>query len=161
QQQRFEGELNYSLDLDPEAAHVLVPKMTLQPLVENAFKHAFSLTGGDKLLSVRCFLEGKEVVLEVNDNGPGVDEEVLLRLQQGPFGGNLNDPASTPSGGSEVNEFTGDGGIGIANVRSRLNLLFDTNIIMQLANLKPEGFSVTIRIPIRKEVKRDEAADRG
>ncbi|MCL6456899.1 MAG: sensor histidine kinase [Gorillibacterium sp.] len=161
QQQRFEGELDYTLSLDPDVAHVLVPKMTLQPLVENAFKHAFSLTGGHKSLAVRCYLEDKEVVIEVNDNGPGVDEEVLLKLQKEHIGGDAEDQASPAIDGSGESESTGGGGIGIANVRSRLNLLFDTKVTMELANLKPEGFSVKIWIPIRKEVRRDEGTDRG
>jgi two-component system sensor histidine kinase YesM len=201
QQQRFEGELTYTLTLDPLAAEARLPKMTLQPLVENAFKHAFSHTGERKELDVSCTLADKEIVIVVSDNGPGIETERLAKLrenlamdsawgwtdgqmdeknsvEQSGAGSRDQDAAGgdgTVDGGGDGQEAGGedelaamggamaaggDSGIGLANVRSRLMLLFDAPVMMELANRTPSGLSVTLRIPLRKEVRRDEGLDR-
>lgn len=82
--------IEYTLCCEPEAARLPIPKMTIQPLVENAVKHAFFRPGGNKLdvsVSVRG---GQEVTIIVADNGVGMDtahfEEVLSGRCEGHFG---------------------------------------------------------------------------
>ncbi len=69
-QARFEGSLDAAIEIDPRAAHALVPNLVLQPLIENAFKHGTPASGSARV-RIRATVEGASLVLEVSDNGPG------------------------------------------------------------------------------------------
>lgn len=59
-----------------------VVKFILQPIVENAVKYAIEPNGGEGVVIVSAYDEGSDLVIEVADNGPGIDEEVLLRINE-------------------------------------------------------------------------------
>ncbi len=73
---RFEDQLNYSIKVEEDAGHYLLPRFVLQPLVENAVKHGLKATG--KLTEI--FLEIKQVqnglVINIADNGPAFPHEL-------------------------------------------------------------------------------------
>lgn len=74
---RFEDQLNYSVDVQAEAGHFLVPRFILQPLVENAVKHGLKVTGKmtEILLSVRQHDNG--LLITIADNGPAFPAEMM------------------------------------------------------------------------------------
>lgn len=66
---RFEEQLEYTVDIDPEAEFYLIPRFLIQPLVENAIKHGTSkIEKGKMALSIKK--EEKGLVIKVSDNGP-------------------------------------------------------------------------------------------
>ncbi|HEY6504591.1 MAG TPA: histidine kinase, partial [Chitinophagaceae bacterium] len=73
---RFEDQLNYSVKVEEEAGHYLVPRFLLQPLVENAVKHGLKATGQ----MTEIFLEVKEadtgMIINIADNGPQFPDEI-------------------------------------------------------------------------------------
>jgi sensor histidine kinase YesM len=73
---RFEDKLNYTITVDPEMSHYLVPRFVLQPLVENAVKHGLKATGELTFikLDVKKWKEG--MLISVVDNGPPFEEEL-------------------------------------------------------------------------------------
>lgn len=77
---RFGDSFNYEADLMPECKNVLLPKLTIQPLVENAFGHGIRAreTYGEILVSAT--LEDDKLHIIVADNGGGVPEEVIREL---------------------------------------------------------------------------------
>lgn len=97
---RYEGKVRVTLDVEEGLAYALVPKLALQPLMENAFKHGFSTLQEDSRVSVRARRSGRTLILELEDNGVG-----LARAGEHP-------------------EIRARKGIGIANIRQRLQLLF-------------------------------------
>jgi two-component system sensor histidine kinase YesM len=97
---RYEGKVKVTLDVEEGLAYALVPKLVLQPLMENAFKHGFSTLQEDARVSVRARRSGRTLILELEDNGVG-----LARAGEHP-------------------ELRTRKGIGIANIRQRLQLLF-------------------------------------
>lgn len=97
---RYEGKVAVTLDVEEGLSYALVPKLALQPLMENAFKHGFPTLDEHARVEVRARKEGRVLVLEMEDNGIGLTGAA----------GNV-EPRTRK-------------GIGIANIRGRLQLLF-------------------------------------
>lgn len=137
QKQRFEDQLRVDIALDPEALAVRVPKLIVQPLVENYFKHGYNRETREGELAISCCIEGGEWLrIEVRDNGHGVTAEQLASLRQ-----RLR---REEDGGGEPAERS----IGLANVQSRLALFYNDNARMEVDRVEPHGFCVTLRIPL-------------
>lgn len=71
EQLRNPGKFDVTYDIQPEITHILVPKIILQPIVENAIKHGVSQVRRHGLIHIRGYRENDDVILEVTDNGKG------------------------------------------------------------------------------------------
>jgi two-component system, LytTR family, sensor kinase len=73
---RFEDQLNYTVKVEPEAGHYLLPRFILQPLVENAVKHGLKATG--LMTEIQLTISRKEESLQISiaDNGPAFPDEL-------------------------------------------------------------------------------------
>lgn len=118
---RFEDRLYVEWDIHDKAQHALVPSLILQPLIENSIKYAVSKLqeGGQISISARIF--GSDLILEVADNGP------ITRIKEG--------------------ELFRTNGVGLTNIRERLQSLYEDNFSFVIAQNKPSGIKVHIRIP--------------
>src|SRR5690606_24871559 len=84
QRVRFQGSLEVAEEVEDAALDALVPNLVLQPLVENAIEHGVSrVEDGTGRLTVRARRAGDRLVLDVEDNGPGLSEEASARSEQG------------------------------------------------------------------------------
>lgn len=119
---RFQGRLQTSLDVPPDVRHALVPPLVLQPLIENAMKHAVSRTAEPSRIDVRVVRAGEQLVLTVEDTGPG-------------------------SAASRADEDISGTGIGLANTRARLAQLYGDDQSLTLDENAVGGTIVTIRLP--------------
>ena len=70
---RMGGRLRFSIDCPEELREVSLPPLLVQPLVENSIRHALEPRPEGGTLSVRVALEGEELLVEVQDDGPGLD----------------------------------------------------------------------------------------
>jgi sensor histidine kinase YesM len=73
---RFEDQLNYSIHLDKDVSHYLVPRFLLQPVVENAVKHGLKATGKMTEIDIRVKNGNEGLQIVVADNGPAFPEEL-------------------------------------------------------------------------------------
>ena len=103
---RFGPALSVRKDISPDTLDIVVPSMILQPLVENAIKHGLSRKIGPGSLTIRSHAEHGRAVIEVEDDGMGF---ILERLEQ---------PMSS--------------GIGLANVRERLQVIYGASYQLSL-----------------------------
>lgn len=155
QSHRFDGQVSLQLELDENTLDVKVPKMVIQPIVENYFKHGFEPTlGAEGIITVRSHTaDNDELIVSVEDNGKGVSPERLqgirLLLRRAGIGSDAD------------SEQEDGGGIGLLNVLSRLKLLHGEEAEMEIENLKPHGFKVTMSIPSDGKETGDESTDRG
>lgn len=73
---RFEDQLNYSIDVDNDVKHYLIPRFLLQPVVENAVKHGLKATGKMTEINVAVKNGGDGLQIMVADNGPAFPDEL-------------------------------------------------------------------------------------
>ncbi|MCA1059746.1 sensor histidine kinase [Rossellomorea aquimaris] len=144
QKERFGENLEYRVDVEEEVKEVLVPKMILQPLIENYFKHGFDIRDGIGRIDLTCYQEGEELVVVVRDNGVGVTENRLREIEEHFKANAWNNT------GEETN-------IGLKNVYVRLKLYFDHQATLLFNNHEEGGFMVTMRLPIRMEGEANES----
>jgi len=139
QRQRFDEKLTFDIRTDEEAAGVQVPKMILQPIVENVFKHGFPDAQGPWEIAIDCRMATpSRLEIRILDNGVGMDEPARQRLQAMLDGG--------------ANPFGHDygGGIGLYNILSRLRLYFSEEAQLKLDVRPSGGLVVTLSIPLAK-----------
>lgn len=134
QQVRYQDILRYELNMDPELDRCLIPKMTLQPLVENAIYHGIKEKRGGGSITISSVSEGNQAVLRVQDTGVGLPPEALKQLRES----------------LESDEGTG---FGVLASYKRLKLLFGESLDFQIDSVENKGTEITIRIPKYLEEK--------
>lgn len=83
QQVRYQDILEYEIRIPSEIEKYLIPKLTLQPFIENALYHGIKNKRGGGKIILEGEKRGKELVIRVQDNGIGMDEKRLHRVRQG------------------------------------------------------------------------------
>jgi two-component system sensor histidine kinase YesM len=131
---RYQDRYVFSIDADDSLMWRPMPKMTLQPIVENAVLHGYRKNNGQMRLHIRVSAgAGGETVVTVADDGAGMSREKLATLQA------ALDPAET-----DDNDETGS--IGLKNVNRRIKLLFGDCFGLSVQANAPRGLIVTIRL---------------
>lgn len=131
QKNRLEDRLLYELDLPSDLEDFLIPRLILQPLIENAIIHGILPSGRSGRITVRTRQEGSRLVLSVQDNGDGMAPEQLQQLRQ------------LLSGGQE------GGSIGMRNVARRLQLHFDGQCRFSVDSSPGQGTTVRLLLPMQ------------
>lgn len=133
---RFGDRFTCEVDVAERYRGCLVPKLALQPLVENAILHGVAdLEEG----YIKLWAEDKDgdLLLNVSDNGPGIPASILEKL---------NNPDQRVEGGH----------LGLYNVDSIIRLHFGERYGLSAASLPGGGSRVTLRLPMRKEDRGEE-----
>lgn len=130
QQYRYKDRAVFSIDIDESHYGYAVPRMILQPIVENAIKYGIEEMLEICTISVYSKDDGENIKIVVQDNGPGMDEEFLDRVRR-----------------FEVQ--TNSTGIGLKNINDRLKILFGNEYGLIIESRKKVGTKVTVCIPKR------------
>ena len=133
QQVRYKDILQYHIQVQPELHDCVIPKLTLQPLVENALYHGIKLTRRQGIIAVDARREEDSVCICVKDNGAGMSPERLRQLQD--------------SLDSEEEQI----GFGVRTVYRRLKLLFGDACRMTIDSAPDQGTTITLQFPMQKE----------
>ena len=138
---RYGSLFDFSVEEDPDLSLTPVLKFILQPMVENSINHGFlSMDSGGKIL-IRVFQREDKMCLTVEDNGTGMPEGILSRLNQ----------ISRLSIGELSSLFPeSQGGYGVGNVIARLKLCYGDSYEIHFSNLHP-GAKCEILLPKRKD----------
>lgn len=132
QQARYKDIMRYTVNIAPELKGALIPKLTLQPLVENALYHGVKLKRELGHIYVTGRIEGADILLQVTDDGVGMPPEWLAQLTR------------SIEEGERV-------GFGLSTVHERLQLFFGPPYGLSISSQPGVGTTVTIRIPWKKE----------
>lgn len=116
--ERFRGKLAASVTIDPAVADARLPRLLLQPLVENAFEHG--LADGRGRVEVAVAANGERLLCTVEDDGPGVAAAAAA-------------------------------GVGLANVRGRLALMYPDDHRFAIAPRRGGGTRIEIELPLRRD----------
>lgn len=138
QKERFGDQLEVVWDIDPESLGSPVPKMVLQPIAENYFKHGMDNRAGRGRLTVSTNVsEDGRLRIRIENNGASIDIEELTKLQDMLLHASRNEEADTGYS------------IGLNNVLMRLNLYSDNTALLSVENVEPQGVAVTLEINVR------------
>ena len=149
EQVRFEGRLDFQVDVDGEVMGETLLKHTLQPLVENSIKHGIEPYHIKGEIRIAITGEGDKLCIVVSDNGKGMKDEVLSSLQQ--MWANIETAQETRSDGR--------GGVGIRNIMKRLWLCYGEQASFVVSSRAEEGTRMELRFPRCAPVKKTDKLD--
>jgi two-component system, LytTR family, sensor kinase len=124
EQARFRDRLQVEIQVDPDTAGVVVPALSVQPLVENAVRYGVERRAGTRRIEVTSRVVGADVELRVSDDGCGIEPERIEAVLAGE-----------------------EGGIGVSNVDARLRATFGERYALQIESLVNEGTTALMRVP--------------
>ncbi|MFF2911571.1 sensor histidine kinase [Paenibacillus sp. NPDC057934] len=129
------GNIVLTADLPQEVLRYTIPKMCMQPIVENAVHHA-APSGGSVHIQITVSVENNSLLLiQIRDDGAGVDPEMLASLQ------------AVLRGESDKPIVTSKNGLGLENVHKRLQLHYGQGCGLWIDSVQGDYTCVTIRLP--------------
>lgn len=139
---RFRDKFEYRFDLAEEALHYKIPKMSIQPLVENACKHGIQAVQGLGLVQIKAYVGDGRLRIVISDNGKGIEPGQLREM--------LVAVRSENASGSSI---------GIRNVYRRFELYYRDQVRFDISSKLHQGTEVSFAIPI-KLLEHQEELDR-
>lgn len=136
---RFDYEIFLSLNVSEEVMLQEIPKMSLQPIVENAIYHGIEQLAEDTTIYIKGSISGTDCAIEITDAGKGMTEEEVRKLY-GRITGEIS------AGGGSGN------GIGLKNVQDRIHMNFGEEYGIEIASRLGCYTKVIVRIPKRHEI---------
>lgn len=129
---RFRDKFDYQFEIDEQSLQYKIPKLSMQPLVENSCKHGLQTIDGLGIIKVKTSVEDHWLLITVSDNGKGIEAETLKALM---YAIRTEDSSGT--------------NIGIRNVYRRLELYYADQVRFDIASTPNQGTVVTFAIPIK------------
>lgn len=139
QEIRFAEQLFWDIQVDESLENVKMIKFVLQPLVENSINHGIRKRDEPGHIYIRIWREEQSIILEVEDDGVGMDPEQLMRVRK-----SLEENSE---------EHDSHHGFGLRNVHQRIKLHYGDDYGLQFASKKGCGTTVTVRLPNSKTSK--------
>ena len=130
---RFSPEIRMDVDVPEDCLMLLIPKLTLQPLIENSVLHGFrpkeDLSEGENIIWIKAARREQDLLITVADNGLGMTEEQLAKIL------------------TEEKPETGHG-FGVINIQQRIRILFGKEYGLSYEANRGQGVSVSIRLKV-------------
>ncbi|WP_409346872.1 sensor histidine kinase [Paenibacillus sp. MBLB4367] len=134
---RYGERVKLETDIEPAASVCLVPRMILQPLVENAIIHGIEPGGREGVVSVKAWLERDLLLCEVADNGVGMPENQQVFTEE-----------ETLRSRTVKEKMSG---IGISHIRQKIKLYYGPDYKMHVFSKPNEGTTIRLSLPIHRE----------
>lgn len=129
--ERMHDDVQYLYEIEPGTEQAQIPRLSLQPLVENALNHGLKNCTGRKQVRIRTQMQGEDLVITVADNGVGMDAEAMnLRLAA-----------------EDLSSATAGSAIGLANINARLKLLGGERYGLRVESEPGCGTAVIMTMP--------------
>lgn len=135
QKYRLREKIAFEVQIPDSILEYSIPKLILQPLVENAVYHGIELKGDKGTVEIRAREEQGNIYITVSDDGVGISEEALAGLLR-----DLKDP-------SEPKEQNGWGKIALRNVHTRLRLMYGEAYGLKITSKINEGTAAEVSFP--------------
>ncbi|MED3622606.1 histidine kinase [Neobacillus thermocopriae] len=151
QKTRFGERIQFKTSIEEDCLDFEIPRLILQPLVENAFIHGVESYEENGEIHLKIYRKGDRIHIEVMDNGRGMEESVKRKL--------LQFTNSTSTEGSYDHSETSRGnstGIGVRNVIRRLQLFYQQNNLVAIESELNQGTNFRLMIPVSDERGKDD-----
>lgn len=132
QQYRYDHAFDSMIEYDEAAARCCLPKLLVQPLVENSIQHGINMQSGSGMITVIARRQGDAVVIEVEDNGVGMSPEKVRQVMESPA-------------------VTDRPHLGIKNVYDRIRLHYGPSWGLTIDSKKGRGTRIVLRIPAEEK----------
>lgn len=145
QKYRFGDKVELRISIDDENLHVMesqVPKLTLQPIIENSIIHGIEPKLGGGTIDIEIEVIDERLLIRITDDGIGMEENILSKLNE-----RLDDCNER---GIEP-DLTMESSIGLFNVNSRIKLEFGEKFGLRIKSIKNFGTSVEMALPLITE----------
>lgn len=142
---RFDYEIFLAINIPDEVMIQEIPKMSLQPIVENAIYHGIEELAEDTTIYIKGIVQGTDCVIEITDSGKGMTEEQVRELY------------SKISGEIEASGGKGNG-IGLKNVQDRIHINFGTKYGIEIASKLGCYTKIMVKIPMKYREKSEAEA---
>lgn len=136
QKMRFGKRLNYKIWMEESIQEELIPKLILQPFVENAIVHGFETGNADFYLSITGNREAADMVFYIRDTGVGMSREQIQAIWE--------EPDTKQYASQRIGRYA------IKNIKERLELVYGGNFELSIESKEGHGTAVKIRIPCRQ-----------
>ena len=130
---RYKDRIGTVIDVDQELLEIIIPKLILEPLVENAVIHGLEEKEGRGLILVSGRKQGDALVFKVKDTGVGMSKEQIERIRR----------EETAAGTSHT-------GLGLMTVHNRIQHLYGEAFGIQIESTLGEGTSITLTLPAQE-----------
>jgi two-component system sensor histidine kinase YesM len=134
QKARFGEELEAVVHMDEQVADWPMIRLLLQPIAENAFKHAFRNATKLKFLYIHAYAKDHRLFIELTDNGCGIDEQLIMSLGQ-------------RQAHDEAHGHKNRAGLGIRSVIRRIELLYGPPYGLEIMSKTGQGTTVRLQLP--------------
>ncbi len=141
---RFMGRINVEIEAAEELLDVRMPKLLLQPLVENGIFHGLERCSRTGTVRVLAKSEDADIMIEISDNGHGMPKEELDKLRQRLKDSNQMEPKSKEGSG-----------VGMVNIYQRLKILYGGQAVFRIESRLEEGTRIILKMPIEWEGQKD------
>ena len=142
---RYMDILSYDIKVDERVHALYMPKICLQPIVENAIYHGIKPSRSKGHIHIDIRLQGNKLLLSVSDNGVGMPAEKLTQLRQKLYGNSFEDLQKKSNSG-----------FGLVNVHQRIKLRYGDEYGVFIYSEQGKGTTVCIFLPIQQEFLEDE-----
>lgn len=139
QDYRFEGKFKLEISLaenDEELMNCYLPKLTLQPIVENALTHGLEFQGKNGCVKINIVRTEKRLIITISDNGIGMNEQALVQLRTQIRG------ETVENGNIKKNR------IALSNINRRIKLIYGEDFGMEIYSIEDCGTDVVITLPL-------------
>jgi len=136
QQFRFDNKFIVIKDIEEDTKDCLIPKLIIQPIVENAIIHGLETKPGKGVIKIKSCSTTDSVIISVEDDGEGMEKETLDAINESLAHGVCLKKAEDIKVG-----------LGLININERIKLIFDSNYGLKIYSVKQVGTKVELRIP--------------
>lgn len=132
---RYREKLDYSIEVNEEFFSVMIPKFSLQPIVENSVYHGIELKDGNGFIRIYYEVICSDIKIIIEDNGMGIPEDKLNKIKD-----ELENWDADSSTGKSI---------GIKNIQQRLKLCFGSKYGISIESTTFTGTKIELLVPIR------------
>ncbi|MFD2328015.1 sensor histidine kinase [Cohnella sp. GCM10020058] len=132
---RYEDRLEFEIQIDAGVEQLPIPKLTLQPLVENAILHGIESKKGVGRIVVRAIKEPSHIRISIADNGTGISEERLRQILDGLHSGEMQHA---------------ERGVGLNNVYQRISMMYGDSFDIEIHSISGQGTEVVLLFSLPK-----------
>lgn len=139
QQMRFNNKFVKEAYIDDDARDCIIPKLIIQPIIENAIHHGLETKIGRGLLVIRAYITEQRLIINVKDDGCGISQPRLEII-------NAALESNSPIENSETNKIS----VGLMNVNSRIKLTYGNMYGLNVYSTQDIGTDVQLNLPLLK-----------